>query len=133
MDVQLPINALEVRLDSTDCDTELLGDLPSRGSLCHQPQHLPLTFTQRFVGQLVPVLPPLLEEGQCSMLSGSQSSQRGFLHLGEAGHPADVQALVGSLASERAQALAYPRLPLLLMLLRPPRRQHFPYTTLSSS
>src|SRR5258708_1672167 len=110
MYAKLPINALEVRLDGTYCDNELLRDLPGGGSLSNQSQHLKLTLTQGYEWQLVPVRPPLLGE-QCYMLNCSQCFQRGSLSVGESCHAADIQALVGSLASECAQAPPCPRLP----------------------
>ena len=116
MDAQLPVNTLEVRLGGTDRDTELVSDLLGGGSLGHEAQHLPLPLTEQFVEQLVAVRPPLLGE-LCYILSGSQRSQRGFLRLSEAGHAADVQVLVGPLASKCFQTSSCPRIPQLDRLI----------------
>src|SRR6266536_3743374 len=48
---QLPVDALEVRLDRVDGDVHLAGDLGGVQHAGHVPQHLPLAFGERLDGQ----------------------------------------------------------------------------------
>jgi hypothetical protein len=54
---------------------------------------------------------PALSEGTCALFSHPQRSQRRLLCLGQAPDPRNIEALVGSVASQRSEILATVQVP----------------------